>query len=149
MWNGRETTLLFLAEIVDTSVWFKAFPQGMLWSAVADGNETAIRLLLKYGADIDHTDILEGKSVLHHAVDDGDVAMVRLLIELGADVNSKDRLKTTPLHTAAWKGNEEMAKLLVRNGAKIGWPWVGSGREGPFVGPILGMRRVHFLRRKR
>lgn len=50
---------------------------------------------------------------LHDAVFWGDVAKVPELLEQGADVNSRDNYGETPLHKAAYRGEIEVAKLLL------------------------------------
>ena len=56
---------------------------------------------------------------LHLAVRAGDIDKTRELLKAGADVNSRDNLGGTPLHSAAWNGNVELATLLLENGAAV------------------------------
>jgi len=44
--------------------------------------------------------------------------MMKLLLERGANPNAKQELDYTPLHTAAGRGDVEMAKLLLAHGAQ-------------------------------
>ena len=60
---------------------------------------------------------------LHEAVKEGDAARVRELLDDGADVNvresSPDRLQYTPLHWAAYLGEQSLVRLLVSRGAEL------------------------------
>ena len=62
---------------------------------------------------------------LHKAVADNSIQQVQILIENGVDVNeprlegSDPHGKGTPLHAAAYKGYEEIAELLISNGALL------------------------------
>ena len=42
---------------------------------------------------------------------------MKLLLEHGADPNARQQMGYTPLHSAASRGDIEMAKLLLRHGA--------------------------------
>ena len=66
-------------------------------------------------------------SSLSKAVSAGDRATVIALLDKGADVNEVGRSNFTPLHWAAYYGQEEMAKLLLDRGAN---PNVTAGRYG-------------------
>ena len=60
---------------------------------------------------------------LHQAVKTGDADRVRQLLDAGADVNvresSKERLQWTALHWAAFRGDKEIAALLISRGAEL------------------------------
>lgn len=57
---------------------------------------------------------LEGCSLLHLACHGGNLVMVELLMQLGADINKCDLQGRTPLQHCILKGNNEMAKFLLR-----------------------------------
>ena len=57
--------------------------------------------------------------MLVDAVDTGDLQSARFAIARGASVNRHDDIGSTPLHTAAWRGDLAMAKLLIEAGARI------------------------------
>lgn len=79
-------------------------------------------LLLERGADpAPPSANPQAFTALHSAVasDAGarDMAMVRALVEAGAPVNARSGSGTTPLHTAAFLGDTEVAELLLSRGA--------------------------------
>jgi ankyrin repeat protein len=76
-----------------------------------------VDLLRKYGAT----------ETLLYAIRAGDIEKVRELIAQHADVNQRDENGWTPLHMAADKGELDIVKLLVANGADVN---VKMQREG-------------------
>ena len=54
-----------------------------------------------------------------HAVSNNDISTTRKFIEQKANLNETDAHGKTPLHIAAWHGNNEIGKLLIENGARI------------------------------
>lgn len=65
--------------------------------------------------------VLADEAVMMAAVDFGHHDLVRWLITQGADVNARSTAATrhTALHSAAWNGDLEMARLLVEAGADL------------------------------
>ncbi|KAI3467955.1 hypothetical protein Pfo_024618 [Paulownia fortunei] len=61
---------------------------------------------------------LQGCSLLHLACHSGSLVMLELLLQLGADINKCDLHGRTPLQHCILKGNNEMAKFLLRRGAR-------------------------------
>jgi ankyrin repeat protein len=61
-----------------------------------------------------HTDLM-----LSEAVETGNLQAARSAIAQGASVNQRNGVGTTPLHTAAWRGDLAMARLLIEAGAQI------------------------------
>ncbi|KAG6429396.1 hypothetical protein SASPL_107447 [Salvia splendens] len=61
---------------------------------------------------------LQGCSLLHLACHGGSLVMLELLLQLGAEVNKHDYHGRTPLQHCIMKGNNVMAKYLLRRGAR-------------------------------
>lgn len=57
---------------------------------------------------------LQGCSLLHLACHGGSLVMLELLLQLGADINKCDLHGRTPLQHCILKGNNKMAKFLLR-----------------------------------
>ena len=47
------------------------------------------------------------------------LAAVKLCLELGADLKATDEFRYTPLHAAAYRGDNELVKFLVEQGAPL------------------------------
>lgn len=57
---------------------------------------------------------LQGCSLLHLACHTGNPVMLELLLQFGADINRRDFHGRTPLQHCISKGNNSLAKLLLR-----------------------------------
>ena len=84
--------------------------------AAAEGNETAIQLLLDHGAQVDWKD-KEGNAPLHWAVPEGHQNAVEVLLKNRADANVRDSNFTTPLYGAIFY--ESIARMLLSYGADV------------------------------
>jgi ankyrin repeat protein len=96
-----------------------------LYHAVKRRNIKLVKLLLSYGAKVNHIDFW-GQTPLHLSVYEGDIEMIKLLLEKGANVNFCDyKQNKTPLHlicSSTLLSKEKriiIAKLLVEKGANI------------------------------
>jgi ankyrin repeat protein len=88
-----------------------------IFSKWSDTEETAVKTLLRKGANIELRDDM-GRTPLSYAVEMGNVAVTRILIEWGADVESKDKEQGwTPLLWAIGQTNQVIARLLLEKGA--------------------------------
>lgn len=67
------------------------------------------------GPDENNAYFVVSKTPLHHAIQHENYEIAELLIAKGADMNAGSVFK--PLHLAAFKGNSEMAKLLIEKGS--------------------------------
>ena len=78
-------------------------------------------LLLKYGANINATNVLEGKAALSDATISGGYDAVVFLVERGADINTSCSYADgyTPFSAASINNNKAIMYYLVRKGANI------------------------------
>lgn len=76
----------------------------------------AAKTLLKHGALPNLTN-RQGETSLHQAVCTS-AALTKLLLDHGADPNVQQQDGDTPLHAAAFRGDEDIVKLLLENRAK-------------------------------
>ena len=83
--------------------------------AVAQGNETFVRILLLHGADPSHLHF-DGSSLLHIASSGVNIKIVDLLLQHISAI-AKDKVGATPLHYAARSGSPLVAGRLLRRAA--------------------------------
>jgi ankyrin repeat protein len=100
------------------------------WRAAQSSDVTAMRLLVRYGAD-PNLATEEGVTPLMAAaglgwganssrnVPGAWLATVKYCVELGADVNAHDIYNYTALHGAAYRGDNDVVEFLVEKGAKL------------------------------
>ena len=105
--------------------------------AAENGHTEVVKLLLQNGADINATN-WDGQTPLEFAVKEGQLEVTQLLLQNGADVNRRSSLQNlvfhylsvyqyadlviwTPLHQAAFYGQPQIAKVLLKHGAKLDW----------------------------
>lgn len=89
-----------------------------LMAAVATDKIKIVRLLLKYGADVNAQAVgLDNLCALGHAIYKGRYHLVKLLLDQGADINMADSAGATPLHVAAIYGFDKIVRLLLARGA--------------------------------
>ena len=72
----------------------------------------------------------EELNVIIAAAKKGDIEAVKQHLADGADVNEKARDGTTPLHNAAVYGHNEVAELLIANGASVNAIIVSGRNQG-------------------
>lgn len=77
----------------------------------------AVRLLIRYGADVNRQSGPGRSDALHAAARRGYVGIAQVLLEAGADIDQRDSKGETPLRRAANCGREGMALLLLARGA--------------------------------
>lgn len=96
-----------------------------LLHAAAHGHADVLRYLLTHGADANvkaragQTALTEAilGPIFHHGREGHRDATVQVLLVHGANVNLPGRFGWTPLMTAVLRGDAEVARLLLRNGA--------------------------------
>ena len=87
-----------------------------LFDAIRAGDHTAVKTLLKNGADLQARDE-SGDTLLMAAALNADVAVLELLLKAGADVNATNQAGATALLRAAT--SEDKTRLLVATGADV------------------------------
>ena len=90
------------------------------------GHLNSVKILLRYGADIEargtlkiENDVIEGCTPLWAAAASGHLNVVKLLIERNADVDGRTSTDSTPLRVAACEGNLDVVRCLVESGANV------------------------------
>ncbi|XP_063408881.1 ankyrin-3-like [Mytilus trossulus] len=89
-----------------------------LYLACQVNNEDIVKLLLRYGASINHGD-QNGFTLFHKACSEGDISIVELLIKEDAAVNLRDRDGKTPLYIACDRRHIDVVELLLKHGAEV------------------------------
>lgn len=90
----------------------------LIWASF-NGNSEIVKMLIESGANVNAVN-RDGFTPLHAAVESENVAIVRYLLKNGANLKTATYSdKTTPLHTACFKGNKEIAQILVVAGADV------------------------------
>jgi ankyrin repeat protein len=89
-------------------------------------HETTAAFLLEHGMDPNHMN-WQRVTLLHYMASEGLLAKARLLVEHGADIDAiDDEYRSTPLGLAARRGQYELVRFLLDNGADpdiTGAPW--------------------------
>jgi ankyrin repeat protein len=96
---------------------------GRLKSAIREGKETVVRMLLSMGADVEERDS-QSRTPLAEAVLYKHESIVKLLLEKGASVDALKAIGTTTdlngrLEDAIWNGKENVVRLLLIMGADV------------------------------
>ena len=94
--------------------------------AAHNGHLNSVKILLRYGADIEtrgtlkiKDQVIEGCTPLWAAAVTGFLDVVKLLIEQNADVDGRTRTGSTPLRAAAHEGHLDVVRCLVESGADL------------------------------
>ena len=94
--------------------------------AARNGHLNSVKILLRYGADIEargtlkiENDVIEGCTPLWAAAATGHLDVVKLLIERNADVEGRTPTNSTPLRAAAHDGYLDVVRCLVESGADV------------------------------
>ena len=86
----------------------------VLMQAAVRGNRRLVKLLIKFGADVQATDMF-GITALMKAAERGHCECVNCLIQAGAHVNEKDMSGNTALMKATERGNIDCSELLTQS----------------------------------
>ena len=94
--------------------------------AAHNGHLNSVKILLKYGAEIEtrgtlkiEDEVIEGCTPLWAAATTGHLDVVKLLIERNADVDGRTPTGSTPLRVAAHDGHLDVVRCLVESGADV------------------------------
>jgi ankyrin repeat protein len=96
------------------------------------------------------------RRLVAHAARNNEASVVRLMLECGWPVDARGQHQATPLHWAAFHGNEVMAKAILRlgpplevtdadfHGTPLGWAIHGSehgwhSKSGNYVGTVVAL----------
>ncbi len=99
----------------------------LILAARKPGNSGTVKLLLDRGVEVNATNGFGGTALMA-AVAAEDTQSVRLLLDQGADVNAGPKMNDqgflfgggrSPLMWAAFRGNEELTRLLLARGANV------------------------------
>uniref|UniRef100_H0VS13 Ankyrin repeat domain 61 n=1 Tax=Cavia porcellus TaxID=10141 RepID=H0VS13_CAVPO len=85
-----------------------------------DNAETCLRILCKYGAQVNaQADNSDKVSPLHLAISYGTHPVLSILVQNGAQVNATNEASMTPLHMAADLLSTDMIETLIAHGADV------------------------------
>ncbi len=128
--NARLAKTLWFRPTSHNQEWIDKKGATAFWRAAESSDVAAMKLLVAHGADPKIASE-EGVTPLMVAaglgwganasrnVPGAWVETVQYCLELGADVNAHDIYNYTALHGAAYRGDNEVVKLLVAHGAKL------------------------------
>jgi ankyrin repeat protein len=123
----RQSSLILIIALMLTASIGAQQPVASVAAAAERGDTTAVRQLLKDGADVNAAQG-DGMSALHWAADRGDTELAELLIYAGANHSAQTRIgQYTPLHLAAKSGSAAVAGALVKAGADVNVRTTTSG----------------------
>ena len=126
-----------LKEIVELLIHEGADVNAKITSGGSNKNKTPLDFAIQYKKP-ETADLLrkhggktrEELNALIDAAKNGDIEAVNKHLAAGADVNAKDVDGTTPLHNAAVYGHNEVAELLIANGAEVNAIIVSGRNQG-------------------
>lgn len=92
-----------------------------LMLAVQAGRKKMVEAFVEKGANILARNEVKRRNVLEISMESGDLTIFLLLLEKGANVNNSEDQKgaMTPLHLAAFLGNVDFVRNLLKQGARI------------------------------
>jgi ankyrin repeat protein len=90
-------------------------PEVKLINAAWLGNEGEVDAILLANPHVQKSFTSADLRQVAHAARNNDLTAVRLLLKAGLPVNARSQHNATPLHWAAWHGNAEMVRLILRH----------------------------------
>ena len=121
-WGHKNTTALLIAAGADVNA---KDDKGRTPLDRAVGYTEIIALLRNHGGRT-----AEELKALIDAAEEGNIEAVKQHLAAGMDVNAKDEDGVTPLHEAALWGHNEVAELLIANGAEVNAIIVSGRNKG-------------------
>jgi ankyrin repeat protein len=82
-------------------------------------DEALVRSLLAQDPNIAAALTPAGRSQLAHAARNNDTAAARLMLDAGVPVDTHGQHHATPLHWAAWHGNADLVRFILRRGPSL------------------------------
>ncbi len=98
-----------------------------LHGAALRGSTPTVAVLLEHGVPANARNAGGFTPLLSGTAGQADAELVRLLLEHGAWVDDRDLEGTTALHNAAWRGNLDVVRYLIEQGASIDALMNGGG----------------------
>ena len=138
----RQSSFVLVIALVMTAALGAQQAASTVADAAARGDKTAIRDLLKQGADVNAAQG-DGMSALHWAAERGDAELADLLIYGGANTGAVTRIgQYTPLHLAAKTGSPAVVKALIKAGADVNAKSNPSGATPVHLAALAGSADV-------
>lgn len=94
------------------------FAWSPLLSAASKGQLAVVKVLAERGADLNYKHPITKMTAVAHAAYDGNVELLEYLLQKGADPNIKMRGGVSMLRVARDEGNDKIAAILLKYGAK-------------------------------
>ena len=101
---------------------------GELCELTRSGSLDMLTIMIKCGCPINSADY-DQRTCLHLAASEGNLRIAEFLATHGADLNVKDRWGGTPLQDAVRNKHTEMAIMLHKHGAELGYDDVTASGE--------------------
>lgn len=142
--NVREIKRLLEGEVdVDAKDHKQRTP---LYLAAAYGQDEAVELLLKHGANVDGQNFGVGITALFGAVLNNRIKSAKILIKYGTNVNfTTSPFPQNPLHMAVALDHVKMAKILLGSGANVNERDTDSGITAFYIAKVSGNKKMASL----
>jgi ankyrin repeat protein/L-ascorbate metabolism protein UlaG (beta-lactamase superfamily) len=126
-YEGHDDVALYLLEHGADPAAVTSRGSVALHGAALRGSTPTVAVLLEHGVPANARNEGGFTPLLSGTAGQADVELVRLLVEHGAWVDDRDREGTTALHNAAWRGNLDVVRYLIEQGASVNALMNGGG----------------------